>query len=290
MATMSFDQQCQCCLADDFVAKNLIGPVVCSKPTDIKESCACLNQTIANSTLTTLTCDCKHPVSSVVSTGLQYPTQGQCDCENNTLGSKICQCCVAQDIQVAQQQPVCAANSTIQSCQSLGGNSYSCMSTKTGFTFSSLTNLTNCFCLNQKSCNCCVSDSQYQAARPVCPAGRDVSQCKCNNVNGTLSCTCNNQYFFNQAAIVSYRPSNCACFGANSTDCQCCTTPDELYPAAVCSASESSVSCPSCKFDSATKNVQCGCSGSHFLTSSVSVSLSNLTIPASSCQCSVGSD
>jgi len=95
---MSFDQQCQCCLADDFVAKNLIGPVVCSKPTDIKESCACLNQTVANSTFTTLSCNCKHPVTSVVSSGLQYPSQGQCDCDNNTLGSKTCQCCVPQDI------------------------------------------------------------------------------------------------------------------------------------------------------------------------------------------------
>ena len=267
--------------------------MTCSRPTDIKETCACSNQTVLNSTITTLACDCKHPTSQVVSAGLQYPSQGQCDCDNYTLGNKTCQCCVPQSVQVVQQQPVCNANQTIQSCQSLGNGAYSCASTKTGFTFTNMTNIpsSSCFCLNQKSCNCCVSDAQYSATRPVCPVERSVSSCSCKNINGTLSCSCANQYFFNTPSIVTYRPQNCACFDSNTNqslglNCQCCTTFAELEPAPVCQASETSVNCQTCKYDAPTNTVQCGCTGSH-LMSATPVALSGLTFPSSSCQCTV---
>ena len=117
----------------------------------------------------------------------------------------------------------------------------------------------NCYCLNQKSCNCCVSDEQFKASTPICPAERDVSSCKCNNMNGTLMCTCANQYFFNQDSIVSYKPQNCACFGAaNQTtglDCQCCSTFAELQPTPVCAVSDTFVNCQDCKLDAVNKTV-----------------------------------
>lgn len=109
----------------------------------------------------------------------------------------------------------------------------------------------SCFCvengLGQKACNCCVSDAQYQQVPPICPANRAASSCKCDSVNGSLNCSCANQYFFNQVSNIMYKPNQCACSAsANQTtgiDCQCCTTPDELSPAPVCAVTENFVNC-----------------------------------------------
>jgi hypothetical protein len=215
----TFGQDCQCCLADEFVRTKLVGPVKCSQATDIKEACTCRNQTISNNTrVSTLSCDCQHPDSKVVSNNLQFPSEGMCDCDNYTLGTKACQCCVAQEIQIQQQQPVCAANSSIQTCQ-LQNGVYTCQNSRNGFTFSGVNaNSSQCFCLpardnSMRTCNCCLSESNFQQVRPTCSAGRDASSCKCDNVNGTLACSCVNQYFFNQPSNASYAPSQCACYG-----------------------------------------------------------------------------
>lgn len=98
IASLTFSQSCQCCLADEFVRANLIGPVVCSKPSDLKETCACTNQTVGNSSLTTLSCACQHPAVSNQTTALQFPSQGLCDCPDTLIGNKTCQCCVPLDI------------------------------------------------------------------------------------------------------------------------------------------------------------------------------------------------
>lgn len=101
VAAGTFQQACQCCIADEFVRKNLFAPVTCPKASDLKETCLCRNQTISNNSMvSTLSCDCQHPISNVVSNNIQYPSEGLCDCDNYTIGTKTCKCCVAIDIQI----------------------------------------------------------------------------------------------------------------------------------------------------------------------------------------------
>lgn len=110
-------QQCSCCLPSEFVRTKLIPAVTCPDSSYIKEQCQCLNATISNSSVTSLSCSCMNPTSNVIASGLTYSGASQCDCSDILLGSKSCNCCVPQTVQVQQLQPVCQANTTTQSCQ-----------------------------------------------------------------------------------------------------------------------------------------------------------------------------
>ena len=299
----TFEQTCSCCLAEEFVRKNLLAPVTCSRPDDLKEACTCLNQTVSNtSSITTLTCNCQHPTTNVLYSAIQYPSQGMCDCENVTLGSKACKCCVPYAIQSVQSQPVCAANSTSQSCQcSIVNGKYncSCVNSRNGFTFPNLSTLnsTSCYCdpadSFTKPCNCCVSEAQYQQVKPQCPASREATTCKCDPVaNSTkLSCACNNRFFLNQVTpAVSFNQSQCSCAvpAVNQTagfDCQCCATQSDVNPSPKCAASDAFASCNSCKFNATTNQVSCACTGGALLDLSTPVSLPAVTLNTSACNC-----
>lgn len=129
-----------------------------------------------------------------------------------------------------------------------------------GLTIANLAiNATNCYCdpttQSARTCNCCVSQSQYSTGRPVCPAARELTQCKCDLVanSSSLSCACPNRFFFNQTtSAIRLSSSNCQCARTNSTtnlDCQCCATQQDVIPTLTCQASEVQASCDRCRFN-----------------------------------------
>lgn len=298
----SFEQVCQCCLPSEFVRKSLIAPVSCPKDS-IKETCTCTNSSATNNTAisaTTLKCNCQHPTSNVVYNELQYPSEGQCDCDNITLGTKQCKCCVPYEVQVQQLQPVCSADSSINNCQCQGNSTKqvcSCVNAKNNLTFANLTtvNPSSCYCnptsQNLKTCNCCVSASQFQSLKPKCPAGKDSTDCKCDSVKSGHACNCTNKYFFNTTVSTSFPPSTCACYGSadNQTtgfNCQCCASMQEISPAPQCSANNQSfVSCKDCKYDSVKQTVVCNCNGAHYMTPATTTQIAGLTLNTSDCGC-----
>ena len=117
----AWTQDCKCCLADEVVRTQTIPPVICSADQQ-KQDCQCFN---ASSRLTPFKniCNCTNPQSQVVVNNLDTPV---CDCNNISLGSKPCRCCVGQQSLSIQLQPKCASVngvSTVESCQCSSANS-----------------------------------------------------------------------------------------------------------------------------------------------------------------------
>ena len=152
--------------------------------------------------------------------------------------------------------PVCAAASNLETCMcsAQAGNSSkqacTCSSQRSNLgnlTFSNIVNNNSaCYCdpnqQNVKSCNCCVSEAQFLQVKPVCSSNSEATACKCDAspVNGSISCNCNNRYFFNTSSVVKMSTQKCACARANSTlnqttvDCQCCASQNDIVSAPKC--------------------------------------------------------
>ena len=217
----TWTQSCRCCLPETLVRSNLISPVTCDSGS-IKENCVCNNQTLSNTTnATSLTCSCAFPTGNqVVAQNLKFPSQGQCDCDNITLGTKNCKCCVSAAVQVQQQQPICPANQTIQGCQCTGNSTSqqcNCLSSRTGFLYTNMTTVapSSCFCQGNttKSCSCCVADSQFQQSKMQCNSpSESPATCSCSSTNSTLACSCVNKYFFNTPTALTFPSNGCACY------------------------------------------------------------------------------
>ncbi len=268
----SWYQDCNCCLPDEFVRTRLIPPIQCQNNT-MKQTCACSNVTIGNSTQNTrLTCDCIHPRSNVTVGGLVFASRGsQCDCDNINLGNKSCSCCVSYEVQAQQLQPVCAVNTSSRSCQCNGNGTTNnrfnctCLNPRNNLQFSGLSpNATACYChpaqFGARACNCCLSENQFQQVRPVCGFNREPTQCRCESSatspNG-LNCSCTNRYFNNQITSgILYKNQSCACYpipGSNSSNCTCCSSRDEVIPTSTCNDYEYRVGCKACKFNATSR-------------------------------------
>lgn len=169
----------------------------------------------------------------------------------------------------------------------------SCVNNRNGLEFSGLSpNLSACYCFpGARACNCCVSENQFQQARPTCGPIREPTQCRCESVNGTLRCNCVNRYFGNNQITsgISYTNQQCACYSLNDnstqSNCTCCSSRNEIIPEASCSDSEQRVNCRGCAFNATTRSVSCNCSGRHYIDASIPAALSSVTTPFDKCTC-----
>lgn len=199
------------------------------------------------------------------------------------------------DIQIQQQQPTCQAHQSIQSCLCGTANATTkqaqcqCTSSKTSFQYPNMAvNSSACFCLeskNAKSCNCCLSDADFQKVKPQCIPTKDATPCKCAQTASGYACNCTNKYFYNTvSANTPLQAAGCSCFGDGS-DCQCCLDKKDLTPAPQCSAQQSQVSCSGCKYNATLGTVTCGCSGVSVFDGVTPVTSANQVFSAAACAC-----
>ena len=155
------------------------------------------------------------------------------------------------------------------------------MSSRTGFTFTNMTTVipSSCFCQgagNQKSCNCCVSDAQYQVSQPQCVPTMTPTACSCDSSNSSLACDCQNKYFYNIVTNnTAFNQSGCACFPSSSNqttgvNCQCCANQQVLNPAPQCSAQQEKVQGSNCRYNQTLGTVACSFTGLSVFASSQS--------------------